>query len=85
MKNKKIKIKTTFEIDLSEFRYSLVGDGYLLKEVESKSDKDLIEIFKQKYIEKIPIKIHKNFISARDMGLLYDNEDDDEQNSKFII
>ena len=77
MKNKKIKIKTIFEIDLSEFRYSLVGDGYLLREVESKSDKDLIEIFKRKYIDKIPIKIHKNFTSARDMGLLlYDSEDD---------
>ena len=78
MKNKKTKIKITFEIDLSEFRYSLVGDGYLLREVEGKSDKDLIAIFKRKYIEKIPIKIHKNFTSARDMGLLYDDEDIEE-------
>lgn len=70
MENKKTKIKTTFEIDLLEFQYSLVGDGYLLQEVDEMSKEDLIKIFKQRYVDKIPIEIHKSFLRTRDLGLL---------------
>ena len=35
-------MKVTLDIDLEKFRYSLVGDGYILEEVESMTDEELI-------------------------------------------
>ena len=37
-------MKVTLDIDLEKFRYSLVGDGYLLEEVKEKTNEELIAI-----------------------------------------
>lgn len=43
-----MKTKVEVEINLEKFRISLVGDGYLHKEVTKLSDEELIEIFKKR-------------------------------------
>lgn len=35
-------MKVVLDIDLEKFRYSLVGDGYLLEEVKEMTDKELV-------------------------------------------
>lgn len=35
-------MEVTVNVDLEKFRHSLVGDGYLLEEVERMSQEDLI-------------------------------------------
>lgn len=37
-------MKVTLDIDLEKFKYSLVGDGYLLEEVTEMTQDKLIEI-----------------------------------------
>lgn len=37
-------MKVTIDINLEKFRYSLVGDGYLLEEVKEMSDEKLVAI-----------------------------------------
>ena len=37
-------MKVTLDIDLEKFRYSLVGDGYLLDEVEEMSNEELVTV-----------------------------------------
>ena len=37
-------MKVTFDVDLEKFRYSLVGDGYTLKNVLPMSNAKLIDI-----------------------------------------
>lgn len=49
-----MKKEVKLEIDLEKFRYSLVGDGYLLEEVEEMSEEKLISVLKNRtylYIE----------------------------------
>ena len=43
----------TFNIDLEKFRYSLVGDGYLLDEVVQMTQGKLIEILEGRIISYI--------------------------------
>ena len=47
-------MKVTLDIDLEKFRYSLVGDGYLLEEVKEMTDEELITVLTgrvERYIE----------------------------------
>lgn len=37
-------MEVTLNIDLEKFRYSLVGDGYLLQEVKEMSEEELITV-----------------------------------------
>lgn len=37
-------MKVTLDVDLEKFRYSLVGDGYLLEEVKEMSNEKLVAI-----------------------------------------
>lgn len=37
-------MKVTLDIDLEKFRYSLVGNGYLLEEVKEMSDEELVTV-----------------------------------------
>ena len=37
-------MKITLDIDLEKFRYSLVGDGYVLEEVKEMTDEELITV-----------------------------------------
>lgn len=41
-------MKITIDINLEKFRYSLVGNGYLLEEVKAMSEERLIAIFTQR-------------------------------------
>jgi DNA-directed RNA polymerase subunit M/transcription elongation factor TFIIS len=43
-------MKINVEINLEHFRYSLVGDGYILSEAEALTDQELEEIFKAEAI-----------------------------------
>lgn len=61
--------------DLEKFRYSLVGDGYLLEEVEPLSEEDLLEILRQRILAHINAEYDKTIR----LGLLNDNEDDDDE------
>lgn len=47
-------MKVTLDIDLEKFRYSLVGDGYLLEEVKEMTNKELVTVLTgrvERYIE----------------------------------
>lgn len=46
-------MEITFNIDLEKFRYSLVGDGYLLEEVTQMTQGKLIEILEGRIISHI--------------------------------
>ena len=46
-------MEITFNIDLEKFRYSLVGDGYLLEEVAQMTQGKLIEILKNRIVSHI--------------------------------
>ena len=37
-------MKITLDIDLEKFRYSLVGDGYVLEEVKEMTDEELVTV-----------------------------------------
>lgn len=59
-------MKVTIDVDLEKFRYSLVGDGYLLEEVKEMSDEELITIL----TERIERHIESGYRSSRRYGLL---------------
>lgn len=52
-------MKINVEINLEHFRYSLVGDGYLLKEAEALTNEELIEIFKERVIDHMEKEYYK--------------------------
>lgn len=52
-------MKIKVEINLEHFRYSLVGDGYLLKEAEALTNEELIEIFKKRVIAHMEKEYYK--------------------------
>ncbi len=59
-------MKITLDIDLEKFRGSLVGDGYILEEVKSMTDKELITVLTgrvERYIE-------SGYAKSKRMGLL---------------
>lgn len=59
-------MKVTIDINLEHLRYSLVGDGYLLKEVKEMSEKELIRVLN----ERIERKINDGFYKSLRYGLL---------------
>lgn len=56
----------TLEVDLERFRYSLVGDGYLLEEVEEMSEEKLVAILESR----IYWHIEKGYRRSKELGLL---------------
>lgn len=52
-------MKINVEINLEHFRYSLVGDGYILSEAEALTDQELEEIFKTRVINHMEKEYHK--------------------------
>lgn len=52
-------MNVTIDIDLEKFRYSLVGDGYLLKEVAGMSNEDLIGVLERRVNSHILVKFHE--------------------------
>ena len=54
------------EVDLEKFRYSLVGDGYLLEEAEAMSEDELVSILQAR----IHWHIERELRRSRELGLL---------------
>lgn len=54
------------EVDLEKFRYSLVGDGYLLEEVEEMTEEKLISILEMRIYD----HIEKEYQYGKELGLL---------------
>lgn len=65
-------MKVSIDIDLDKFRYSLVGDGYLLEEVKAMTNEKLISIFTQRVTQ----HINKEYTRSRQLGLLDDGPRD---------
>lgn len=59
-------MKINLDIDLEKFRYSLVGDGYILEEVESMTDEELIAVL----VERIERHIESEYAKSKRIGLL---------------
>lgn len=47
------------DINLEHFRYSLVGDGYTLKEAEALTDGELTHLFKVRVIANMEAEYYK--------------------------
>lgn len=58
-------MEITINVDLEKFRYSLVGDGYLLEEVEKMSEEKLVEILRNR----ICWNIAKEYVKGKRYGL----------------
>ena len=52
-------MKVNVEINLEHFRYSLVGDGYILEEAEALTDEQPIRIFQCRVINKMEKEYYK--------------------------
>lgn len=59
-------MKVTIDIDLEKLRYSLVGDGYALKEVVEMSNEELIDVLERRVDSYISVEYHRSV----DMNLL---------------
>lgn len=59
-------MKVTIDIDLEKLRYSLVGDGYVLKEVMEMSNEELIDVLERRVNSYISVEYHRSV----DMNLL---------------
>lgn len=53
-------MQVTIDIDLEKLRYSLVGDGYLLCEVEKMTEKDLVDILTRRINYHIKTEYYKS-------------------------
>lgn len=61
-----METEVKLEVDLEKFRYSLVGDGYLLEEVADMTEKKLISILEMRIYD----HIEKEYQRSKDFGLL---------------
>ena len=61
----------TFDVDLEKFRYSLVGDGYTLKNVLHMSNAKLIDILH----DRVNDHIESEYYRGKRLGLFYDEDD----------
>ena len=64
-------MKVTFDVDLEKFRYSLVGDGYTLKNVLPMSNAKLIDILQ----DRVNDHIEAEYYRGRRLGLFCDEDD----------
>ena len=58
-------MNVTIDIDLEKFRYSLVGDGYLLKQVVNMSQEELIDVLERRVNSHVLVEFYKGI----DLGL----------------
>ena len=61
----------TFDVDLEKFRYSLVGDGYTLKNVLPMSNTKLIDILH----DRVNDHIEAEYYRGKRLGLFSDEDD----------
>ena len=64
-------MNVTLDIDLEKFRYSLVGDGYTLKDVLHMSNTKLIDILRNRVNDHIEAEYYR----GKRLGLFYDEDD----------
>lgn len=64
-------MKVTFDVDLEKFRYSLVGDGYTLKNVLHMSNTKLIDIL----CDRVNDHIETEYYRGKRLGLFCDEDD----------
>lgn len=64
-------MKITLDIDLEKFRYSLVGDGYLLEEVKEMTDEELVTVL----VERVEGYIEVEYEKSRQYGLLDETDE----------
>lgn len=64
-------MNVTLDIDLEKFRYSLVGDGYTLKDVLHMSNTKLIDIL----CNRVNDHIEAEYYRGSRLGLFYDEDD----------
>ena len=64
-------MNVTFDIDLEKFRYSLVDDGYTLKNVLHMSNAKLIDILH----DRVNDHIESEYYRGKRLGLFYDEDD----------
>ena len=64
-------MNVTLDIDLEKFRYSLVGDGYLLNEVREMPNDRLIKILQNRIINRIEMEYYR----GKRLGLFVDEDD----------
>lgn len=53
-------MEVTIDIDLEKFRYSLVGDGYVLKEVVNMSNEELVDVLKRRVNSYISVEYDRS-------------------------
>ena len=64
-------MNVTLDIDLEKFRYSLVGDGYILKDVLHMSNTKLIDIL----CNRVNDHIEAEYYRGMRLGLFCDEDD----------
>ena len=64
-------MNVTLDIDLEKFRYSLVGDGYILKDVLHMSNAKLIDILH----DRVNDHIEAEYYGGKRLGLFCDEDD----------
>ena len=64
-------MNVTLDIDLEKFRYSLVGDGYTLKDVLHMSNAKLIDILH----DRVNNHIESEYYRGKRLGLFCDEDD----------
>jgi hypothetical protein len=52
-------MKVTLDIDLEQYRLSLIGDGYVYEEVKDLSDEELIKILQRRLTDSIYVSYWK--------------------------
>lgn len=52
-------MRVTLDIDLEQYRLSLVGDGYIYEEVKDLSNEELIEILQRRLTNSIYLSYRK--------------------------
>lgn len=55
-----METEVKLEVDLEKFRYSLVGDGYCLKEVVNMSNKELINVLERRVRSHILVEYYRS-------------------------
>ena len=59
-------MKVTIDVDLEKFRYSLVGDGYCLKDVVGMTNDELVDVLDRRVNSHILVEYRRSV----DMNLL---------------
>ena len=55
-----MNVTVSFDIDLEKFRYSLVGNGYILENVVKMTQEDLIAVLKYRINKNISLEYDKS-------------------------